>query len=206
MKKIYLGLLFLGLLACNQTATVSSNSAKKAGLEVIGEAPEFSFTNQDNKVISNESYKGKVYVVDFFFTSCPTICPIMTGNMVKIQNKFEGKNIGFVSFTIDPIHDTPEVLKKYATEKGATNPDWNFLTGDIDEIYDLANNAFNLYAKTASAEVGGFEHSGYFALIDQNGNIVSRKNAEGKPIVYYDGLNDSSLEMLMEDIQKLLEN
>lgn len=208
MKKLYFFFLFLGLLGCNQNPNTSSNTkeeTKENDLEVIGKAPKFSFTNQNNQVISNESYKGMVYVVDFFFTTCPTICPIMTEKLVKIQNAFKDKRIGFASFSINPEHDTPEVLKDYAIEKGVTNPNWNFLTGDVDAIYDLANNGFNLYAKTASEEVGGFEHSGYFALIDQEGNIVSRKNEKGKPMVYYDGLNENSVEKLIEDIEKIIE-
>lgn len=178
---------------------------EKVELVTIGKAPEFSFTNQNNQTISNKSYEGMVYVVDFFFTTCPTICPIMTTNMAKVQDALKGKNVGFASFTINPAEDTPEVLKEYAKKFGATSPNWNFLTGDVDEIYDLANKGFNLHARVAEKEIGGFEHSGFFALIDQKGNIVSRKNEKGNPIVYYEGVNDQAIGLLIEDIKTLLE-
>ena len=115
-------------------------------LAVIGEVPDFSFTNQNQKNITNQVYNGKVYVVEFFFTTCPSICPIMNENMVKIQNEFFGNpNLGIASFSIDPDTDTPEVLKEYANKYKITNPNWNLLTGDKEAIYELANKGFNLY-------------------------------------------------------------
>mgnify|MGYP000119308894 FL=1 len=167
--------------------------------------PSFSFTNQDGKIIDNETYKGKVYIVEFFFTTCPSICPIMNRNMVKIQNEFFGNpNLAIASFTIDPAHDTPAVLKEYATSYKITNPYWNLLTGEKDSIYKLANEGFNIYAGENSEVEGGFEHSGYFALIDQEGYIRSRIDENGNPIVYYNGLEDSGIQMLKEDIKALL--
>ncbi|MDO4228858.1 MAG: SCO family protein [Capnocytophaga sp.] len=172
----------------------------------IGKAPQFSFTNQNNQTINNDSYKGKVYVVEFFFTTCPTICPIMTSNLVKVQDAFEGKNVGFASFSINPANDTPEVLKKYAKDKGITSPHWHLLTGNEDAIYDLANNGFNLHAQNTALGEEGFEHSGYFALIDQKGNIVSRQDTHGSPLIYYNGLDNEQIQMLIEDIKYLLDN
>ena len=172
---------------------------------VIGKVPKFSFTNQNNKTISNENYKGKVYVVEFFFTTCPSICPIMNKNMVKIQNEFFGNpNLAIASFTIDPATDTPAVLKVYGTQYKITNPNWHLLTGDKDKIYQLANEGFNLYVGEDSEAEGGFEHSGFFALIDQEGNIRSRIDENGNPIIYYNGLEDSGIQMLKEDIKLLL--
>jgi protein SCO1/2 len=189
-----------------------------AFLEINGVAkkvPAFSFTDQDGKIITDKDYDGKVYVVEFFFTTCPTICPRMSKNLVQIQNSFDGfKDFGVASFTINPEHDTPEVLKKYASEYGITNPNWHLLTGNIDVIYQLANQGFNLYtAKDAEAE-GGFEHSGNFALIDKNGFIRSRI-VNGNPIIYYNGMisesekidedgQEQQISMLKEDIKKLL--
>lgn len=173
-------------------------------LVTIGKAPTFAFTNQNNQTITNENYKGKVYLVEFFFTTCPTICPIMTSNMVKIQNAFVGKDVGFASFSINPTYDTPEVLKEYAQKQGATSPNWHFLTGDEQKIYDLANNGFNLHAKNTAQGEDGFEHSGLFALIDQKGNIVSRKDANGNLLIYYNGLDNEHIKMLIEDINLLL--
>lgn len=173
------------------------------GLVVVGKAPKFSFTNQNGETITDQTYKGKVYVVDFFFTTCPTICPVMTANMTLVQNAFPDNSIGIASFTINPETDTPQVLKTYAEQKGVTNPNWHFLTGDEDEIYKLSNEGFNIYAGKGNAEEGGFEHSGLFALIDQNGNIVCRKNDKGQPIIYYQGLDGQEIANLVEDIKKL---
>jgi len=178
--------------------------------------PNFSFTNQDGKTITNNDYKGKVYVVEFFFTTCPTICIPMNLNLIQVQNEFDGfNNFGVASFTIMPEVDTPEVLKEYANEYGVTNPNWHLMTGDEDAIYDLANKGFNLYAAKNLEVEAGFEHSGYFALIDKNGFIRSRKDNFGNPKVYYRGtvteeqkVNDDGeqeeISILKEDIKKLL--
>ena len=183
----------------------SIESSERPYFVTIGKVPDFSFTNQEGKTITNEVYKGKVYIVEFFFTTCPSICPIMNRNMVKVQDEFFGNpNLGIASFSIDPVHDTPAVLKQYATKYKITNPNWHLLTGNKDEIYKLANEGFNLYVGENSEVEGGFEHSGFFALIDQEGNIRSRKDENGNPIIYYNGLEDSGIQILKEDIKKLL--
>ena len=167
--------------------------------------PAFSFTDQNGKTITNKDYEGKVYVVEFFFTTCPDICPIMNENMVKLQNEFLGNpKVGMASFTIDPSHDTPEVLKKYAQDYGITKLQWHLLTGEREEIFKLANEGFNLYVAETADDRGGFEHSGFFALIDQEGNIRSRKDENDNPLIYYDGLDLKNIQMLKEDIRKLL--
>ena len=172
----------------------------------IGPAPKFNLTNQFNQPISNDAYKGKVYLVEFFFSTCPTICPIMNQNMIKIQDHFKGNpNFGIVSITINPENDTPEVLKAHAEQLGINNPNWNFLSGDKKYIFDLANKGFNIFAGQNKDVDGGFEHSGLFALIDKNGNIRSRKDSFGNPIVYYDGLEEAGVLALQQDIKVLLE-
>ena len=146
-----------------------------------------------------------MYVVEFFFTTCPTICPKMNENMVKIQNKFYGNiDFGIVSFSINPKYDTPQILKDYARSHGATLKTWNFLTGDQDKIYQLANTGFTLYAGENSNAEGGFEHSGMFALVDKNGKIRSRVDKLGNPIAFYDGLDPKGVQMIIEDIAILL--
>jgi len=171
---------------------------------IKAQVPSFSFTDQNGKTIDNAYFEDKVYVVEFFFTTCPDICIRMNENMLKIQHEFFGNpKVGIASFTIDPTHDTPEVLKAYASENGISKVHWHLLTGDKDEIFKLANEGFNLYA-AESAESGGFEHSGLFALIDQNGHIRSRLDAHGNPLIYYDGLQIEQVQMLKEDIKKLL--
>ncbi|WP_299432392.1 SCO family protein [uncultured Aquimarina sp.] len=178
--------------------------------------PEFAFLNQDSLLITNHDYKGKVYVVDFFFTSCPTICPRMTRNLVYLQDKLKGyQDFGIASFTINPKRDSPGILKKYAENYEITNPDWNLLTGEREDLYDLANAGFNIYAAENPEVPGGFEHNGYFALIDQEGYIRSRYDASGNPIIYYRGTigveekkdengEEEQVTILLEDIKKLL--
>lgn len=190
-----------------------------AFLEINGtpkKVPAFSFVNQNGKTITNKDYEGKVYVVEFFFTTCPTICPKMNRNLVQIQNSFTGfQNFGIASFTINPEYDTPEILKQYAKQYGITNPNWHLMTGDIDAIYKLANEGFNLYTAKNSDVDGGFEHSGNFALIDKNGFIRSRITDHGNLLIYYNGIISEEekmddegykeeISMLKEDIKKLL--
>ena len=177
--------------------------------------PDFSFIDQNRDTITNKDYLGKVYVVEFFFTTCPTICPRMNKNLVQIQNAFkEFQNFGVASFTINPKYDTPEVLKDYAERYGITNPNWHLMTGDQDEIYDLANKGFPLYVAQDTDIEGGFEHSGHFALIDKEGFIRSRIE-NGNPIIFYNGIISEEEEIddegqtqqitkLKEDIAKLL--
>ncbi|MGM5468856.1 SCO family protein [Flavobacteriaceae bacterium LMO-SS05] len=177
--------------------------------------PEFSFTDQNGKTITNKNYYGKVYVAEFFFTTCPSICPKMNKNLVQIQNAFEGfENFGVASFTINPAYDTPEVLKDYANRYGITNPNWHLMTGDQDEIYDLANKGFPLYVAEDDEIEGGFEHSGHFALIDKEGFMRSRV-VNGNPLIFYYGIaseeeqaddegQSQEITMLKEDIAKLL--
>ena len=173
---------------------------------IIGEVPNFELTDQNNKKISKNDFNGKVYVVEFFFSTCPSICPIMNRNMVSIQNEFFGNpNFGIASITINPKNDTPQVLKKHAQELGATSVNWHFLTGDKDYIYGIANKGFNIFAGENSKANGGFEHSGLFALIDKNGKIRCRKDEQGNPIMYYDGLDNKGVNAIKEDIKLLLE-
>jgi protein SCO1 len=171
----------------------------------IGPVPKFELTNQDNIKISNDFYKGKVYVLEFFFATCPSICPKMNANMVTLQDKFFGNpNFGIVSITIDPAHDTPTVLKEHAKMLGVKSSNWNFLTGDKDYIYNLSNKGFNIYVGENAKVNGGFEHSGLFALIDKNGVIRCRKDDFGNPILYYDGLEKKGIREIQQDIQALL--
>jgi protein SCO1/2 len=171
----------------------------------IGPVPNFELVNQDNVKISNDTYKGKVYVLEFFFATCPSICPKMNANMVTIQNAFFGNpNFGIVSITIDPLHDTPAVLKEHAKIVGVKSSNWNFLTGDKDYIYNLSNKGFNIYVGENHKVAGGFEHSGLFALIDKKGNIRCRKDDYGNPILYYDGLDKKGVRDIQQDIQTLL--
>lgn len=191
----------------NRLDNVGSKNAKEDGkLLTIGPAPKFELTNQDGVKVSNETYKGKVYVLEFFFTTCPSICPKMNMSMLEIEKTFFGNpNFGIVSITIDPGHDTPAVLKDHAKLLGVKSSNWNFLTGDKATIMDLSNKGFNLYAGENAKVNGGFEHSGLFALIDKDGKIRCRKDEFGNPILYYDGLDKKGVREIQEDIKVLLE-
>ncbi|UJH68344.1 SCO family protein [Allomuricauda sp. SCSIO 65647] len=179
--------------------------------------PSFSFINQDSVRVSNEDYLGKVYVVDFFFTTCPTICPVMTKNLVELQQTFtDNDDFGVASFTINPRYDTPSILKKYAKKNGIVDKDWHLLTGDQEEIYRLAEEGFYIVASEAEDAPGGFEHSGMFALVDREGYIRSRKDRHGNPIIYYRGTvteeqgvnaegEEEQISLLKQDIKKLLQ-
>ena len=178
--------------------------------------PDFKFINQNDDLVSNKDYIGKVYIVEFFFTTCTTICPIMNTNLLHIQNSFTAfPDFGIASFSINPEYDTSEVLRLYAQDNDITNPNWNLMTGDVNEIYKLANDGFNLYTAASSDFVDGFEHSGYFAIIDKEGYIRSRVDEFGNPKIYYKGSVDfnekldnngeaEEITLLKEDLLKLL--
>ena len=198
----------------NRTEEISQSS-KLSFIKLNGESrkvPEFIFKNQDNRFISNEDFLGKVYVAEFFFTSCPSICIEMNQNMKILDEEFSDRDdFGIASFTIDPITDTPKVLKEYSERLNVKSQNWHFLTGKIDDVYELSNSGFNIFSGVNPAVAGGFEHQGFFALIDKNGYIRSRRDANGNPIVYYLGITSSGareqgIDMIKEDIIKLLEN
>tara|TARA_B110000003_G_scaffold80847_1_gene82567 strand:- start:9637 stop:10335 length:699 start_codon:yes stop_codon:yes gene_type:complete len=192
----------------------SSESDPLSYITLNGEAkkvPSFLMTNQDNLKISNEDFNNKVYVVEFFFTTCPSICPIMNKNMKRLESSFgDRKDFGIASFTIDPDHDTPEILKQYSELYDVFSKNWHFLTSDKKTVYELSNNGFNIFSSINPEVAGGFEHQGYFALIDKKGYIRSRSDSYGNPIVYYLGIDQEKSEliegtdMLLEDIPKLL--
>ena len=209
-KYSYIGISFIILIFGIYVVPKVVKKFQKADLVVFTKVPEFEFTNQNGKTITNKNFEGKVYVVEFFFSTCPTICPIMTTKMVTIQNEFYGNpNFGIASFSITPDIDSPEVLKQYAVDHKITNRNWHLLTGQKDAVvYSLANDGFKLYAGKTDGDHGGFEHSGLFALIDKDGFIRSRKDQHGNPIMYYRALKENDFEdqipELIEDIKLLL--
>ena len=206
----------------NDNKTVDSNrtksidqSSKLSFIKLNGisrKVPDFIFLNQDNIYIGNEDFLGKVYVAEFFFTSCPSICIEMNQNMKILDDEFGNRDdFGIASFTIDPINDTPQILKEYSERLNVKSKNWHFLTGEIDSVYELSNSGFNIFSGVNPAVAGGFEHQGFFALIDKNGYIRSRKDENGNPIVYYLGITskgkkEQGIDMIKEDIIKLLKN
>lgn len=199
---ISLVILVFGIWAVNEF----SNRLKGPDFYKGSQVPDFSFTNHKGHIVTNETFKSKVYVVEFFFSTCPSICPIMNQNMKKLQDAFySNADFGIASITIDPTTDTPNTLNKYAEKVGAVHPNWHFLTGDKDEIYELSNKGFKLYSAVEESAPGGFEHSGLFALVDKDGFVRSRYDEFGNPKIYYNGLEDDEINMLKEDINKLIQ-
>jgi len=216
---IVFGLLFIPKIidrVANNTQVESNRSVPAKPLAYIklnGEAkkvPQFLMLNQDSLMIGNEDFKGKVHLAEFFFTRCPTICPVMNKNMKVLDDRFgDRQDFGIASFTIDPDNDKPYVLKKYAEAYGVKSQNWHFLTDKKATVYELANTGFSIFAGINPAVAGGFEHQGYFALIDKQGYIRSRVDRFENPIVYYSGLDRDDdqmqgVDMLLEDIELLL--
>ncbi len=214
-KIVLLGIIVTGALAL---IWLLRNQSKKDLFEVM-DVPEFKLTDQNNQIITNRDMLGKVYVVEFFFTNCPTICPIMNQNLKEVEREINNQDFGVISITIDPKRDTPEVLKEHQNKLKIENPNWHFLTGERDYIYELSK-AFNIYIGEDESTAEGLNHSGKLALIDKKGKIRSRFNSNGVPVLYYSGLNYSDpegkkeslggtfhpqIERLKEDIKKLLE-
>lgn len=209
-KYSYIGISFVILLFGIYSIPKIVNRFQDSGLVKFNKVPDFEFTNQEGKTISNKTYEGKVYVVEFFFSTCPTICPIMNKKMLILQDTFFGNpEFGIASISITPEIDTPEILKEYAKNNGITHKNWHLLTGKSDDIvYALSNKGFKLYAGKGDEEHGGFEHSGLFALVDKEGYIRSRKDEYGNPIMYYRAIEEQTfpdqIKELKEDIKLLL--
>ena len=175
-----------------------------SGEVVNRKAPDFGFTNQDGDSFTSNDLKDKIYLVDFFFTSCPSICPIMTANMMKVQKRFAGfEEFELVSFTVDPKRDHPVRLKEYADDRLIDTKRWNFLTGEQDSLYAVAYK-FLSSAMEDSLAVGGFLHTEYFVLVDKEGNIRSRDDEQGNVIGVYDGTSAQHIRDLIDDIKVLI--
>ena len=182
-------------------------------LEIVGgenhKIDNFSLINQNNQIVNNDSLRGNIYVANFFFTNCPNICPVMTKNMSYLQSNLKVyPNIKFVSYTVDPVNDTPERFLEYIKEMRRKNvnidlKNWDFLTGEKDDIYKLAMSYF-ANAKEDSIAPGGFLHSEYFILIDKEGQIRSGKDKFDNTIGAYDGTNEIHMKNLIDDVKVLM--
>lgn len=167
--------------------------------------PEFQLVNQEGELMGSDFYKGKVYVAEFFFTTCPSICLIMNQNMTLVQKSFIGRpDFGIASFSVNPEYDTPEILADYGKRIGAVHPNWHFFTGDQKEIYDLGLKGFFVNASEDEVAPGGFLHSEYFILVDRDGRIRSRLDEYGNPRMVYDGTNSEHVQQLITDAELLL--
>lgn len=174
--------------------------SEKAGADVADtiyhQVPDFKFINQFGDEVTMANFEGDILVADFFFTTCPTICPIMTKQMARLQWMLEDPaydDVSFLSHTVNPSHDTPEVLLNYAEEEGADLERWTFVTGDQREIYTQGVNGYLLSAQEDVAAPGGFLHSSMFVLLDRDRHIRG----------YYDGTSSKEVDDLVTDIKML---
>ena len=157
---------------------------------------DFNLLNQNGIEISHNNYDNKIYVADFFFTTCPSICPIMTGNMVYLQNEIKNDDIMFASFSVTPEIDSVEVLKKYALEKGVNDKRWNLMTGDRKEIYNLARKSYLVVKDNPEAGSHDMIHTENFVLVDKERRIRG----------FYDGTNIEDMSKIISDIKILLDS
>jgi len=157
--------------------------------------PAFQFLNQDSMVVTNKDFDGAIYVADFFFTSCPTICPVMHRNLLKVYQKYkDNPEVKLASHTIDAKYDTPSRMKTYADKLGVKGTQWEFLWGTRDSVYALAERNYLVSVGEDSKAPGGFVHQGYLVLVDKDKRIRGA----------YDGTVDEQVKKLMDDMDVLL--
>lgn len=157
--------------------------------------PDYKLVNQDSNWVTPETFAGKVYVADFFFTSCPTICPVMKKEMLRVYEAYKDNDeVAIISHTIDPEYDTVALLKDFAERLDVKAPKWNFVTGEKEEIYELGQKGYMVTAMEDEDEVGGYLHSGAFVLVDK----------ERKVRAVYDGTRSEDVDKLIADIKLLL--
>jgi protein SCO1/2 len=157
---------------------------------------EFSFVNQDSMIITNDAFQNKIYVADFFFTTCPTICPIMKAQMLRVYEAFkENDHVFILSHTIDPNYDTVALLHEFADRLGVNSNKWHFVTGKQEEIFDIGQTSYMVSALEDQNEPGGYIHSGAFILVDKERRIRGM----------YDGTKEDQVNRLIKDIPRLLD-
>ena len=155
---------------------------------------DFKLINQNNEVITNETYDGKIYIADFFFTTCPGICPIMKDNMIELQDEFiDDDNVLLLSHTVTPEIDSVHVLKKYSLDKGVIDSKWNMVTGDKKQIYNLARKSYLVAEDIESPRQYDMIHTENFVLVD------SKRRIRG----FYDGTDSDVMDNLISDIKIL---
>jgi protein SCO1 len=184
----------LPILGRREVTTVETDGVTKTDT-IYHTIADFRFVDQDSAWVTNETYADKIYVADFFFTSCPTICPIMKTQMIRIYEAFEDNSeVGLLSYSIDPEHDTVAVLHDFAERLGVKSDRWHFVTGDKDAIYDLGETSYMVVAGEDPGAPGGYIHSGAFLLVDKDRRIRG----------VYDGTVEEAVDELMEDMKTLL--
>lgn len=164
---------------------------------IYHKVPEFAYLNQDSLWVDSKDLKEKVWVADFFFTHCPSICPPMTANMKRLNTKTQDlkEDLQFLSFSIDPERDTPTRLREYIKLYGIEDDNWLFFTGDEEETHLLAKDFFNGAERDEDID-GGFGHTSYFAIVDTDGHVRG----------IYDGTDTKQVDLLEQDLRKLLKH
>ena len=203
-KSIPFRLFFVVVCACWLACSCAPDKGKR--LPIFGERElvhgdtvfhvvgEFQLLDQDSNLVTEKTVHGKIYVADFFFTSCRTICPIMKTQMLRVYQEIkDDPEVLLVSHTIDPKHDTVALLRDFAERLGVESNKWHFLTGNQDSIYSLAQRSYFVTTMEDQAEPDGFIHSGAFLLVDKERRI------RGK----YDGTAEDDVNRLLSDIENL---
>lgn len=194
----FFSLILLTIISCssnNEKLPILGNrDILENGDTVYHSVPDFSFIDQDSNVITNQTFEGKIYVVDFFFIHCPSICPTVTKHMLRIYERFENNpRVVLLAHSIDTKNDSIPALKAYAEKLNVKTEKWHFVTGDHDKIYELADDYF-ITARVDPTVPGGFDHSGRIILVDENRRVRS----------FCDGTNTESVNKFMADIETLL--
>lgn len=207
LGRIGLGTLLVGtLLACSQAsdqlpilgereAVTKQVDGKTVTDTVYHTIPDFKFVSQYGDTVTAAAVKDKIYVADFFFTTCPTICPKMKTQLKRVYERFQtNPNVLLLSHTIDPEHDSVAVLREFAAELGVKGKNWLFVTGDRDKIYEIGEKSYMVTAQKDASAPGGVVHSGAFILVDTQRRIRG----------IYDGTTEKGVDQLMTDMDKLL--
>ena len=201
MNKILMAMLVLTALACNV-------AKKEEGLKIYGRTEitdegdtiyhkiaDYKFVDQDSNFVTPETFKDKIYIADFFFTSCPTICPKMKTQLLRVYDKYQNNpEVGILSHSIDPTHDTVAVLHEFAERLGVSSDKWHFITGDKEDIFKIGQTSYMVSANEDPNEPGGYIHSGAFILVDKERRVRG----------LYDGTLPEAVDKLMNDIDILL--
>ena len=198
MKHFFLLCLGILIISCNsepkELPIIGFQETLDDGSISYHKIPTFSFTNQNGKEVTNGTFNGKIYAADFFFTSCPSICPKVMKQMMRIaDSQKNNEKFMLISHTIDPVRDSVKVLKTYADNLGINQSKWHFLTGDKDELLDMADEYYVAAYEDPTAP-GGFDHSGKILLVDVDGHIRA----------FCDGTDPESVTKFIKDIDVLM--
>ena len=200
LKKLRGSLIIIFLYSCGINPSIDplpiygEKDIDEFGNDVDHVIRDFSFTNQNGEVVSLEKFKNTVFISDFFFTTCPSICPIMTKQLARVQKELEGEEYGIISHTVNPEFDTENVLLEYSKKQNADLNNWDFVTGDKQAIYKQAAEYLIIAGQDTTQEIE-FVHSDKLVLIDQKGRIRG----------LYDGTENESVDKLINDLKWLIE-